>query len=99
MSEIKLWLAAENERLEAELATANAKIEAVRVVHSLDKVVIRRNDGRRYCGTDWQAHPCSTIRALADPAPQESHAGSLAGNPLREENGTTGGRPIVDPEC
>ena len=28
-----------------------------------------------------------------------SPQGSLAGNPLREENGTTGGRPIGDPEC
>ena len=36
MSEIKLWLAAENERLEAELAAANAKIEAARESDRID---------------------------------------------------------------
>ena len=70
MSEIKLWLAAENERLEAELATANAKIEAVRVIHRLDVYVKRRSDGQRYCGADWEAYPCSTIRALESATPK-----------------------------
>ena len=78
MSEIKLWLAAENERLEAELATANAKIEAVRVIHRLDVYVKRRSDGQRYCGADWEAYPCSTIRALesATPKPTDDSEGT-----------------------
>ena len=84
---------AKMERLVAdhELAAANAKIEAVRAFHiesSCEGVC-------SHCEWSW---PCRTIRALADPAPQESHAGSLAGNPLREENGTTGGSP-EDSEC
>ena len=122
MSEIKLWLAAENERLEAELAaanayraalkeskngaihiarklsaelaTANAKIEAVRVIHRLDVYVKRRSDGQRYCGADWEAYPCSTIRALESATPKPpvkwvlAPQGSLAGSTLREEKPT-----------
>ena len=78
MSEIKLWLAAENERLEAELATANAKIEAVRVIHRLDVYVKRRSDGQRYCGADWEAYPCSTIRALESATPKPTDNGEDA---------------------
>ena len=98
MSEIKLWLAAEIERLEAELAeanasrrawasahlveienvgrleaklaAANAKIKAARAIHRLDVYVIRRSDGQRYCGADWEAYPCSTIRALESATPK-----------------------------
>jgi len=62
--------ATEIERLEAELATQKKCIEAVRAFHiESDGVCI-------HCEWSW---PCHTIRALADPAPQESHAGSFAG--------------------
>ena len=64
-------------RLEAELAKQKKCIEAVRAFHiESDGVCI-------HCEWSW---PCRTIRALADPAPQESHAGSLAGNPIQAKD-------------
>jgi len=73
--------ATEIERLEAELAAANAKIAAVWTIHA-------PQDGGGGATCVWCDfnYPCSTIRALADPAPQESHAGSLAGNPLQAKD-------------
>ena len=70
MSEIKLWLAAENERLEAELAEANAKIEAVRVIHHAHSVLTGE------CVSCRGLVPCRTIRALESATPQGSLAGS-----------------------
>ena len=134
------------EALEAELAAANAKIEAVREIHHAHSVLTGE------CVSCRGLVPCRTIRALSA-TPQGSLAGDdmsdkrstiykcvcqfsgtnvktrkngdddywtcprcqieygpmlpyslgpqrpFAGSTIREENGTTGGGPIVDPEC
>ena len=80
-------------RLKAELAAAKAKIAAVWTIHAL------QDGGCATCVWCDFNYPCSTIHALIFPAPQESHAGSLAGNPLREGIVHSGGSRLSDPEC
>jgi len=62
-----LYYEGEIERLKIELAEANAKIEAVRVIHA-------PQDGGATCMWCDFNYPCSTIRALIDPAPGEFNA-------------------------
>jgi len=65
-----LYYEGEIERLESELAEANAKIKAVREIHHAHSVLTAE------CVSCRGIFPCRTIRALESATPQGSLAGS-----------------------
>ena len=72
--------ATEIERLEAELAEANAKIEAARALHASTRGLPKHDDlAKFWCDECGQPSPCNTLDALESapkPTLKENNVGS-----------------------